>query len=67
MIKPSLDQLSQLVDSKYTLVIIASRRGRELQAGAAKLVDTRSTKPVTVALEEFVAHKLSYDRKVVEE
>lgn len=62
MIKPSLDQLSERVDSKYTLVIVAARRGREIQAGKPKLVDSRSNKPVTVALEEFVSNKLFFER-----
>ncbi|HEY3368600.1 MAG TPA: DNA-directed RNA polymerase subunit omega [Symbiobacteriaceae bacterium] len=62
MIKPSLDQLIGKVDSKYTLVILSSRRGRELQAGKAKLVDSRSNKPVTIALEELVAGKLFFER-----
>ncbi|HYG60852.1 MAG TPA: DNA-directed RNA polymerase subunit omega [Symbiobacteriaceae bacterium] len=62
MIKPSLDQLVEKVDSKYTLVIISSRRGREIQAGTPKQVDSRSNKPVTIALEELVAGKLFFER-----
>jgi DNA-directed RNA polymerase subunit omega len=62
MIKPSLDQLVERVDSKYTLVILAARRGREIQAGKPKLVESRSNKPVTIALEELVAGKLFYER-----
>jgi DNA-directed RNA polymerase subunit omega len=62
MIKPSLDQLSEKVDSKYSLVIVAARRGREIQAGKPKLVDSRSNKPVTIALEELALGKITYDR-----
>lgn len=62
MIKPSLDQLMDKVDSKYTLVIIAARRGRDLQAGKSKMVDSRSNKPVTIALEELVGGKLFFER-----
>lgn len=62
MIKPSLDQLLEKVDSKYTLVILAAKRGRDIQAGKAKQVDSRSNKPVTVALEELVAEKLFFER-----
>jgi DNA-directed RNA polymerase subunit omega len=62
MIKPSLDQLMELVDSKYSLVIIGARRGRDLQAGAPKQVDSRSNKPVTVALEELAAGRLFFER-----
>ncbi len=62
MIKPSLDQLVEKVDSKYTLVIVAAKRGRDLQDGKPKLVDSRSNKPVTIALEELVAGKLFFER-----
>lgn len=63
MIKPSLDQLVERVDAKYTLVIIAARRARDLQAGMPKQVDSRSNKPVTIALEELVAGKLFFERQ----
>jgi len=62
MIKPSLDQLMEKVDSKYTLVIIGARRGRDLQAGKPKQVDSKSNKPVTIALEELDASKLFFER-----
>jgi DNA-directed RNA polymerase subunit omega len=62
MIKPSLDQLVEKVDSKYTLVILGARRGRDIQAGSPKMVESRSNKPVTIALEELVAGKLFFER-----
>ncbi|MFZ5816716.1 MAG: DNA-directed RNA polymerase subunit omega [Bacillota bacterium] len=62
MIKPSLDQLMEKVDSKYTLVILGARRGRDLQAGKPKQVDSKSNKPVTIALEELVGGKLFFER-----
>lgn len=62
MIKPSLDQLMEKVDSKYTLVILGARRGRDLQGGKAKQVDSKSNKPVTIALEELVAGKIYFER-----
>lgn len=62
MIKPSLDQLTDKVDSKYTLVVLSARRGREIQGGQPKQVDSRSNKPVTIALEELVAGKLFFER-----
>lgn len=65
MIKPSLDELTLKVDSKYSLVIVAARRGREIQAGKMKLVDSRSNKPVTIALEEMALDKIAYDRNRV--
>jgi DNA-directed RNA polymerase subunit omega len=62
MIKPSLDQLIDKVDSKYSLVVAAAKRGRELMNGKPKVVDSKSNKPVTVALEEMVAGRLHIER-----
>ncbi|HSW09635.1 MAG TPA: DNA-directed RNA polymerase subunit omega [Bacillota bacterium] len=53
-----LDELVQGVDSKYTLVVVAARRARQLLAGKARLVDSRSDNPVSVALEEIRAGKI---------
>ncbi len=62
MIKPSLDELVKKVDSKYTLVVLAAKRAREIMAGQNILVEARSNKPVTVALEELAADKITYER-----
>ncbi|HWR29571.1 MAG TPA: DNA-directed RNA polymerase subunit omega [Negativicutes bacterium] len=62
MIYPSLDLLLTKVDSKYTLVVLTSRRAREIVAGDASLVQSKSNKAVTIALEEIGADKVTYER-----
>ena len=62
MIHPSLDVLLGKVDSKYTLVVLTSRRARELVSGDPPLVESKSNKPVTIALEEIGLDKVTYDR-----
>ncbi len=62
MIHPSLDTLVDKVDSKYTLVVLAAKRAREIMGGEGSLVDSRSNKPVTVALEEVSQGKIVYER-----
>lgn len=62
MIKPAIDQLVEKVDSKYTLVVASAKRARELMNGKPKQIDTRSNKPVSVALEELSLGKLLYER-----
>ncbi|MBP9484087.1 MAG: DNA-directed RNA polymerase subunit omega [Negativicutes bacterium] len=59
MIKPSLDVLMSTVDSKYTLVTLASKRAREImkEDGFADQV-----KPVTAALKEIATHQITYER-----
>lgn len=62
MIYPSLDVLVTKVDSKYTLVVLAAKRAREIMDGATSLVDSKSNKQVTIALEEVAQDKISYER-----
>lgn len=62
MIHPSLEVLVDKVDSKYTLVVLAAKRARELMNGEAATVDSRSNKRVTVALEEVAQGKIVYER-----
>lgn len=62
MINPSLDVLVTKVDSKYTLVVLAAKRAREIMDGTTPLVDSKSNKQVTIALEEVAQDKISYER-----
>ncbi len=60
MLNPSLIDLLENGESKYTLVMVTSKRARQIIDGAKPLVDTNSSKPVTIALEELLENKLEY-------
>jgi DNA-directed RNA polymerase subunit omega len=62
MINPSIDTLVTKVDSKYTLVVLASKRAREIMDGSTSLVDSKSNKQVTIALDEIAQDKITYER-----
>lgn len=62
MIYPSIDNLVKRVDSKYTLVIAAAKRARQILDGSPIMVETDSTKDVTIALEEISQGKLEYEK-----
>lgn len=62
MYNPSIDELSKLGDSRYTLVMLAAKRSRELVEGAKPLIETNSTKPVSIAIEEIIEGKITYKR-----
>lgn len=62
MINPSLDSLVKKVDSKYTLVVLAAKRAREVVDGQTPLAESKSNKPVTLALEEVAQGKITYER-----
>lgn len=54
MLYPSIDEMVKKVDSKYSLVVAASRRARALRDGEkSELKGARSHKYVGVALEEI--------------
>ncbi|MDD4658060.1 MAG: DNA-directed RNA polymerase subunit omega [Eubacteriales bacterium] len=61
MLKPSIDSLLEKVDSKYTLVLAAARRARNIQASGQGLKNGEQ-KPVTMALEEILNDQLEYER-----
>lgn len=58
MVDPSIDYLASKVDSKYTLVILAAKRARELTKPSANA----SEKEVSTALEEIAHDKITYER-----
>jgi len=62
MFIPSINELTKIADSRYTLVMLASKRSRQLIEGKEPLVKTSSNKPVSIALEEIVKGKVKYRR-----
>lgn len=62
MINPSLNTLVEKVDSKYTLVVLAAKRARSITDGQQPLVESKSNKPVTIALEEIAQGEITYER-----
>ncbi len=54
----SIDKLLSMVNSRYSLVTVISKRARQIVGGEDPLVLTKTTKPVSIAIEEF------YDGKV---
>jgi DNA-directed RNA polymerase subunit omega len=75
MMDPPIESLLDKVDSKYTLVSLASKRGREVNSyfnqlgeGLGSIVPPQVTsisrKPLSIALEEISAGKITYHRLV---
>ena len=65
--KPGIVELCQKVDCRYTLVMEASKRARQLVGGAQPLIDPKDMKPVTVAIEEVNRGLLTYRRNLEDE
>jgi DNA-directed RNA polymerase subunit omega len=75
VIEPNIDTLLERVDSKYTLVILAAKRAREInsyynQLGEGRgefippLVETGGlrNKPLSISLEEIAEDKVTFER-----
>ena len=63
MVNPSTDSMLKKTNSRYALVVLASKRARELLNGATCRVENRANKFVTNAMEEINEGKISYDMK----
>jgi DNA-directed RNA polymerase subunit omega len=73
MMDPPIETLLEKVDSKYTLVSLAAKRGREVNSyfnqlgeGLGSIVPPQVTsisrKPLSISLDEIAAGKITYHR-----
>ncbi len=71
MMEPAIESLLDKVDSKFTLVTLAAKRGRQINSYFSQLGDglgtivppqvtSLSRKPLSIALEEVAASKIVY-------
>jgi len=64
MLYPSINEIRKKVDSKYTLVIMAAKRARDIVAGYPVLDDElEGEKPVSVAAHEINEDLITYTRE----
>ncbi len=59
MIYPSADTIEDKVKSRYSLVVLSAKRAKQIKEGAPVLIETTSTNPLTIALEEIAAGKVT--------
>ena len=73
MMNPPIEELLGRVDSKFTLVTLASRRARQVNAYFNQLgeglgaivppqVASTARKPLSISFEEIAADKITYER-----
>lgn len=63
MIDPPIGELLEKVDCRYTLAVEASKRARELIGGSMPLIETKETKPLSIAIEEINRGLITYSRE----
>lgn len=62
IVDPSIVELSEKVDCRYTLVVETSKRARQLVSGAQPLIDPKEMKPLEIAVQEVNRGLLTYTR-----
>ncbi|MCR2042566.1 DNA-directed RNA polymerase subunit omega [Anaerosalibacter massiliensis] len=62
MLYPSINEVTKKADSRYTLVMLTAKRARQLVDGSKSYIETDSTKPVSIAIEEIAEDKITYKR-----
>ena len=60
MLYPSVNEIRTKADSRYTLVILAAKRAREVIDGVPKLTEEDVTKPVSIAAIEIAEDLITY-------
>ncbi|MBQ0066604.1 MAG: DNA-directed RNA polymerase subunit omega [Phascolarctobacterium sp.] len=61
MVDPSIDELAEKADSKYTLVILAAKRAREINKEHTG--ENLPEKEVSMAFKEIIKSKITYARE----
>ena len=59
MLYPPIGELMNKFDSRYELVVITSKRARQLVDNATVLTDKVSSNPVTTAVNEIYEDKIA--------
>jgi len=62
LMNPPINVIRQKADSRYTLVILAAKRARDLIDGKPQLAETETNVPISVAAKEIVEGQITYKR-----
>ena len=61
MARLTVEDCLELMDNRYDLVLLASKRARQLAIGADPLVEEENDKPTVIALREIAEGLITYD------
>ena len=62
MLEPSINLIRKKADSRYTLVVLAAKRAREIVDGRLVLTDADVDKPVSLATNEIAEELITYKK-----
>ena len=66
MLYPSINKIRTKVDSRYTLVILAAKRARDIIEGMPKLTEADVETPVSIAANEIAEDLITYRESIDE-
>lgn len=66
MLYPSINKIRTKADSRYTLVVLAAKRSRDIIEGMPKLTEADVEKPVSIAANEIAEDLITYREAVAE-
>ena len=66
MLYPSINKIRTKVDSRYTLLILAAKRARDIIEGMPKLNEADVEKPVSIAANESAEDLITYRENDIE-
>ena len=62
LLYPSVNELQEKTDSRYSLVILAAKRARDIIDGKPALTEDECERPVSQAAKEIADDMISYKR-----
>lgn len=64
MARVTIEDCLPMVENRFALVILATKRTRQLMAGARPLLEPGKNKPAVLSLREIATGKVKFDREV---
>ena len=65
MLYPSINEMRKKADNRYTLVVLAAKRARDIIDGKPKLADVEIDRPVSIAAHEIAEELITYKRETL--
>lgn len=62
MLYPSINEIRKKADSRYTIVILAAKRARDIIDGKPILTEVETERPVSIAANEIAEDLITYSR-----
>ena len=63
MLYPSINEIRKKADSRYTIVILAAKRARDIIDGKPIITEAETEKPVSIAANEIAEDLITYRRE----